>query len=122
MGKIEGIEIYQVRMPLVYPFRTAFGNDDAIESILLKMHSDDQYGWGESSPWELPAYSAESATSVFHHLKNFLLPPIVGKSFDSVEQLQGELSGFKGNYFAKAAIDCAWWDLQIGRASCRERV
>lgn len=29
--RIDGIEIYRVGMPLIYPFRTAFGNDEIIE-------------------------------------------------------------------------------------------
>ena len=32
--KIDSIEIVRVAMPLVYPFRTAFGDDDTIENNL----------------------------------------------------------------------------------------
>ena len=52
--RIEAIEIYRVSMPLVYPFRTAFGNDEVIESILVRMRSGKTYGWGEATPWRSP--------------------------------------------------------------------
>ena len=36
---------------------------------------------------------------------------MVGKDVTTGEQLQALLAPFKGNYFAKAALDLAWWDL-----------
>lgn len=111
MERIESIEIYRVAMPLVYPFRTAFGNDETIESVLVKITSGELYGWGESSPWRYPAYSAECAAGAFTVIRDFLAPFILGKSISSGEELQENLSWVKGNYFAKAGLDLAWWDL-----------
>ena len=109
--KITSVEIYRVGMPLVYPFRTAFGNDDRIESILVKMTSDAGFGWGESTPWQSPGYSAECAPTAFIILRDFLAPLILGKDLRCGEDLQQALSPVKGNPFAKAALDLAWWDL-----------
>lgn len=108
---IDSIELYRVNMPLVYPFRTAFGNDASIESVLVKLVSGNHYGWGESSPWAMPAYSPEYAAGVFALLQNWLAPCLLGKDISSGRHLQDELSAFKGNPFAKAALDLAWWDL-----------
>ena len=47
--RIDSIEIYRVDMPLIYPFRTAFGDDDSIESMLVRFKSGDYFGWGESA-------------------------------------------------------------------------
>ena len=44
--KIERIEIYRVDMPLVYPFRTAFGNNETIESVLVRLVADGVPRWG----------------------------------------------------------------------------
>jgi len=57
MIAIDTIEIYRVRVPLVYPFRTAYGSDDAVESVLVRMASGSLAGWGEAQPFSLPAYS-----------------------------------------------------------------
>jgi len=112
---IETIDVYRVSMPLVYPFRTAFGDDDSIESILVRMGSGDQYGWGESSPWRAPAYSPECAATAFIMVRDFLAPRLLGQSVESGEDLQAALSCVKGNPFAKAVLDLAWWDLQARR-------
>ncbi len=109
--QIDAVEIDQVAMPLVYPFRTAFGNDDTIESVLVKLVSGDHYGWGEASPWRYPAYSAEFAEGQFLVSKEFITRPLLGKDISSGRQLQDELSWIKGNFFAKAGFDLAWWDL-----------
>jgi hypothetical protein len=36
-------------MPLIYPFRTAFGNDEAIESVMDCFSLGRLGGWGEST-------------------------------------------------------------------------
>ena len=109
--KIDSIEYYWVRMPLIYPFRTAFGNDAYVESLLVRMASGAIEGWGESSPWEKPAYSPEFAGGSFIVIDRFLAPLIIGKDIVSGQQLQDEMDIIKGNQFAKAALDTAWWDL-----------
>ncbi|MCG3149463.1 MAG: o-succinylbenzoate synthase [Verrucomicrobiae bacterium] len=108
---IESIEIYRVNMPLVYPFRTAFGDTYAIESVLVKMTGGGRTGWGETSPWASPAYSPEWAAGVFSVMRDWLAPRLIGKDIASGAQLQSELALFKGNFFAKAGLDLAWWDL-----------
>ena len=113
--KIDSIEIFRVAMPLVYPFRTAFGNDDTIESVLVRIMSDGIFGWGEASPWRLPAYSSEWAGGAFIAIRDFLAPTILGGEVSSGADLQGRLSGIKGNHFAKSALDLAWWDLHAKR-------
>lgn len=110
--KIEALEIYRVTMPLVYPFRTAYGNDDCVESVLVKLISGGCYGWGESTPWQSPGYSPESAPTAFLTAKKFLAPRLIGREVGSGRALQDLLSLVKGNYFAKAAFDLAWWDLE----------
>ena len=113
--KIERLELFRVSMPLVYPFRTAFGNEEAVESLLVRMDAGGQFGWGESAPWKYPAYSPECAATQFIIARNFLAPRLLGQDVQSGEELQRRLSGIKGNPFAKAAFDLAWWDLEAKR-------
>jgi len=109
--KIEAINIHHVRMPLREPWRTAYGSDDAIEAVLVQLHSDGIFGWGESSPLAMPCYSSEYTAGAFGVIKNCLAPRLIGKDIHSGQELQAALSVFKGNFFAKAALDNAWWDL-----------
>ncbi|MDK1031887.1 MAG: o-succinylbenzoate synthase [Planctomycetia bacterium] len=111
VSSIERIEIHRVSMPLIYPFRTAYGEDSAIEAVLVRIRSGDSWGWGESSPLRYPAYSPESAAGVFMTVRDFLAPLLLGKEISSGAELQEALSFVKGNFFAKGALDMAWWDL-----------
>ncbi len=110
--RIRSLDIYHVAMPLKYPWRTAYGEDHEIHSVLVCAHSDDHVAWSESAPLEMPTYSAESAAGVFLNVSEFLGPRIVGREYDSPEDLNDRLRLFKGNPFAKAALEIAWWTLQ----------
>jgi O-succinylbenzoate synthase len=114
--KIDAIEIYRVAMPLIYPWRTAYGEDYAIESVLVKMRSGDLTGWGEATPLASPQYSPEWAAGVYILVRDWLGPRLLNEEIESGDQLQERLTGFKGNRFAKASLDMAWWDLQAKRA------
>lgn len=98
-------------MPLVYPFRTAFGDDDTIETVLVRFGSGDYYGWGESTPGKEPTYSPECGITQFVISRDFIAPLLLGCDIISGRELQERLSRIKGNQFAKAAFDLAWWDL-----------
>ena len=50
--RIDKIELHHVAMPLIYPWRTAYGEDAAIHSVLCKMHSGDNHGWSESAAFQ----------------------------------------------------------------------
>lgn len=113
--KIDAIEIYRVGLPLVYPFRTAYGNDDRIETLLVKLTSGNLCGWGEATPWQSPGYSVECARTAFIVARDFLAPFLLGKNIESGQALQRALSATKGNFFAKAAFDLAWWDMEAKR-------
>jgi O-succinylbenzoate synthase len=109
--KINSIDVYRVDMPLKSPWITAYGADYSIETILVKITSENHYGWGESSPLKLPTYSPEYAEAVFLTVTKVLAPLIIGRNINSGAELQKILSIIKGNPFAKAGLDNAWWDL-----------
>tara|TARA_B100000029_G_scaffold87456_1_gene77536 strand:- start:12616 stop:13725 length:1110 start_codon:yes stop_codon:yes gene_type:complete len=109
---IDKLEVYYVAMPLIQPWRTAYGADYDIHSVLTKAYSGDSYAWSESTPFYAPTYLNESAGSVFYHVSEIFGPHIVGKNYKSPEDMDRELSIFKGNSFAKAAIEICYWTLQ----------
>lgn len=113
--RIDAIDIYHVAMPLIYPWRTAYGDDHVAESVLVRMQSGDAVAWSESSPLAAPCYSAEWAGGVFTCLRDWLAPAVIGRFIESGADLQERLAHFKGNYFAKAALDNAWWILEAKR-------
>ncbi len=108
---IDRIDLYRLAMPLISPWRTAYGDDAVVESVLVKLTSGQRIGWGESSPLAVPSYSPEWAAGAFQVARNWLAPRLVGQDLASGRQLQDRLALIKGNYFAKAGLDLAWWDL-----------
>src|SRR5579871_4669103 len=102
--RIDRIELYHVAMPLIYPWRTAYGEDAAIHSLLCRMSSGSDDGWGEAAPFAAPCYSPECAGGAFTVARDWLGPAVLGQVISSGDELQRRLSIFKGNPFAKAAI------------------
>src|SRR5688572_6864784 len=109
--RIDRIDLFHVAMPLIYPWRTAYGEDAAIHAVLCRMTSGSVEAWGESSPLAAPCYSPEWAGGLFAVARDWLAPALLGKNIETGQQLQQYLKLFKGNPFAKAVLDCAWWSL-----------
>ena len=109
--RIDRIELFHVAMPLIYPWRTAYGEDAAIHSVLCRMTSGSVDGWGESTPFAAPCYSPEWAAGLFAVTRDWLGPAILETDVPTAEELQDRLSIYKGNPFAKAVLDTAWWSL-----------
>ena len=110
--KLEKIELWHVALPLRTPWRTAYGSDADIHSVIVRILAEGEEGWGEATPFEAPTYSPQTAHCAFYILKEFFIPRLLGLEFSSADKLLERLSCFKGNTFAKAAIETAWWDLR----------
>ena len=110
--RIDKLDVYYVEMPLIYPWRTAYGEDAEIHSVLVKATSGEYSGWSESTPFFAPTYIPESAGTVFYHVTEVFGPHVVGREYETAADLNERLGVFKGNSFAKAAIEICWWTLQ----------
>ena len=110
--RIDRIELFHVAMPLIYPWKTAYGEDAAIHSVLCRLTSGSVDAWGESAPFAAPCYSPEWAGGIFAVNREWLAPAIIGKEIATGDELQQHLAVYKGNPFAKAVLDTAWWALQ----------
>lgn len=109
--RIDSLDVYYVTMPLIYPWRTAYGEDKDIHSVLIKAKSGEKTAWSETTPFFAPTYSPESAGSVFYNILEIFGPHIVGREYETPNDLNQRLNVFKGNPFAKAAIEMCWWAL-----------
>ena len=110
--RIDRLDVYYAVMPLIYPWRTAYGEDADIHSVLVGLTSGEHAAWSESTPFFAPTYLNESAGSVFYHVSEVMGPWVAGREFDTAADLNQRLAIFKGNSFAKAAIEIGWWTLQ----------
>jgi len=109
--RIDSIEVFHLALPLCRQQQTALGPVNSLETVLVRMQSGDCCGWGEASPGNCPTAASEWAAGVFACVRDWLGPSVLGKCFDTGSDLQEHLAWCRGNQFAKAAIDTAWWDL-----------
>ncbi len=110
--RIDRIDLYHVAMPLIYPWRTAYGEDTAAHSVICRMVSGSVEAWGESCPLTAPCYSPEWGGGIFTVARDWLAPALIGKDISSGDELQKHLAVYKGNPFSKAILDTTWWSLQ----------
>ena len=72
--KIDRVELYHVRMPLIYPWRTAYGDDPDIHSVILKMYAGNEFGISEIAPLRLPTFSPEWTGGGLRYNKRYSSP------------------------------------------------
>jgi o-succinylbenzoate synthase len=113
--KIDAIDIYWLKLPLAFVWRTSYADQHVTDTILVRMESDGHYAWGESCPPYIPGYSAEHTLATYHTLREHMAPRIIGQSLETSRDLLDRLGFIKGNQFARAALDIAWWVLEAKR-------
>lgn len=109
--KIDRIELYVVQNRFWRPWRTAYGSDAFNRVLMARMVSGEHEGWSESSPLGAPTYCYEYADGAFEIARDFLAPALIGQDIGSARELNERLVHYKGNPFAKAAVEMAWWTL-----------
>ena len=112
---IDAIDVYWARVPLAFVWKTSYADQRVTDTILVRMQSGRHHAWGESCPPYIPAYSAEHTLATFHTVREHLAPRIVGQDLGSAEELLARIDFVKGNQFARAALEIAWWVLEATR-------
>jgi O-succinylbenzoate synthase len=109
--KIERIELHHISQKLVHPFRTSFGTQLERPCILVAVYGQDLIGWGECVAMSDPGYSYETIDTAWHVLNDFLIPPIIGQSVTSPQDVAIRFQKVRGHPIAKASLENAVWDL-----------
>jgi O-succinylbenzoate synthase len=109
--KIERAELWIVRLPMVRSFATSSSTKTHQNHILVKLYADGLVGWGECASPSDPYYCEETTETCWHILKDFLLPSVLGKTWNDVAEFSGFYGKLKRNNFAKAGLEMAAWDL-----------
>ena len=115
--RISAVDLTVVRLPLVQPFETSFGRMSARECIIVAVRDDGVTGWGECVADADPFYSSESTATAWHILTKYLVPAVLGKTFDRARDLAAAWQRVRGHHMAKAALEMAAWDLEARLAN-----
>ncbi len=113
--KIDAIDVYWVKVPLAFVWRTSYADQTVTDTILVRMEGGGHEAWGESCPPYFPSYSAEHTPAVFHTLRVHMVPRVIGQDVETARDLLDRLAFIKGNQFARAALDITWWVLDAKR-------
>ena len=109
--KIEKVELFLCRLPLVHFFETSFGRSYDRTFVLVRVEGEGHEGWGESVAEANPYYSSETTDTVWHILECFLVPLVLGRAFAHPRDVFPALRRVRGHNMAKAGIEMAVWDL-----------
>ena len=112
---IDVIDVYRVRIPLAFAWKTSYADQRHTDTILVRMQAEGRYAWGESCPVYVPSYSAEHTVATFHTVREHMAGRIVGQDIRTAEDLLDRLAFVKGNQFARAALESTWWVLEARR-------
>jgi O-succinylbenzoate synthase len=108
--RIEQIDLRIVRLALVRPFQTSSSRKDHLDHILLRVVADGVVGWGECASPSDPYYCPETTETCWHILRDFLAPAVIGRDWETIDELTGFYRLVKGNAFARAGLEMACWD------------
>ncbi len=99
-------------MRMKEPFSTSFGTMQDKQFLLLEVHDElGNTGWGESVAFDAPWYTEETVETNLHMLRDFLVPLLLGKEIGHPDDTGRLFAPIRGNNMAKAALECAVWDL-----------
>lgn len=121
--KLQGVELRQVSMPLVAPFRTSFGTQTTRDLLLLRVVTDEAEGWGECVTMADPLYSSEYVAGAVDVLRRFLVPALAAAGPLDAARVAPALAAIKGHRMAKGALEMAVLDAELrsqGQTFARE--
>jgi len=112
---VRTVELREVALPLVRPFRTSFGEERDKRAILVRVvmaiGDDEVEGWGECVASADPLYSEEWLEGSWLILRNYLGPALLRSGSITTPAEVEELIGVvRGHPMAKAAVVAAVLD------------
>lgn len=109
--KIAKIEVGEVQIPLVTPFKTALRTVDCVNDLVVRVTADDgQVGFGEAPPTAV--ITGDTKGSIRCAIEEFIAPSLIGMDVENIDGIMAKLhSCILKNTSAKAAVDMAIYDL-----------
>jgi O-succinylbenzoate synthase len=109
--RIDRIELFLCRLPLVHFFETSFGRSYDRTFVLIRVEGGGQEGWGECVAEANPYYSSETTETVWHIIAGFIAPLVIGQACEHPREIFRALHRIRGHNMAKAGVEMAAWDL-----------
>src|SRR3954452_7596824 len=109
-------EVLEVRLPLLRPFVTGFGVTDQRHTVLVHLVDEAGLeGWGEGPALDHPYYLPDTTGSTFSVARDYALPLALAAGPAGPVAAHEAMKRIRGNTFAKAAVEGAFWALEAAR-------
>jgi len=117
MIEIKKTTLREIRLPLKEPFQISSGVEYERRILILQFEDvDGVEGWSECVAAAMPNYSPETIDTSWLALREWVIPRILGKKFNSPEEIAPVLEqDFRGHNMAKAAVEMGVWELAAQR-------
>ncbi|SHI54190.1 O-succinylbenzoate synthase [Dethiosulfatibacter aminovorans DSM 17477] len=110
--KIDKIVLRKMKIEFRTPFEISSVRMKEKHFIMTEVHSGDKVGYGDCSALYHPFYNEETTNTAWIILSDYLVPMVLDKEeIDHPEEVYDMFKSVKRNKMAKAALDCAIWDL-----------
>ena len=109
--KITEIRFGMLRVPLKTPFKTALRTVEAVEDIVVCVHTDTGHvGYGEAPATAV--ITGDTHGSIIEAIDKFIAPRVIGQEVANLNRITGLIQGaLERNTSAKAAVEIAVYDL-----------
>jgi hypothetical protein len=84
--------------------------DVDIDCVLVRLDLDGAVGWAETAPYSRPELLRRMGRRRLRRAARLAGPGTGRQESARQRRVQALLKSFKGNQFAKSALDIAWWD------------
>ena len=109
-------EVREVELPLLRPFVTGFGVTDSRHTVLVHLVDEAGHeGWGEGPALDHPFYLPDTVGSTFVCARDYALPLALSSGAQDPIAARAAMAHIRGNTFAKAAVEGAFWALEASR-------
>jgi o-succinylbenzoate synthase len=110
--RIARASLHEVTGALIDPFRASSHASQALHHILVRLEDGGgAVGWGESATLRDPYYLEETTETAWHILRDFLVPLVLGRPWQTIEEFVALCGAVKGNRAARSGLEMAAWDL-----------
>ncbi len=109
--KVERVVLRKMRMTLKAPFKTSFGVDYHKDFIMVELHAGGLVGYGEGVMDATPFYCSETVDTAWPTMEKFLIPWLLEADWSHPIDVFPLFKQVRGHQMAKAALECAAWDL-----------
>ncbi|MDX1643607.1 MAG: o-succinylbenzoate synthase [Thermoanaerobaculia bacterium] len=112
--RVRSVELREIRLPLVEPFRISSGSVSERRVLLAELAAaDGTVAWSECVAGRAPNYSPETIDTAWWVLGEWLVERLLAESWESAADVRARLDeGVRGHRMAKATLEMGCWALE----------